>query len=106
MNDGSIGMIGYLIATVGGAYAGAWVYWRVRGDDPEPSKHERSACVASGMVATIVGTALYYLLGVQVWLVGPDGSWYWSALLGLVLGILQALRFRGKLLRRRPRARV
>jgi hypothetical protein len=100
-----MGVVSFMAGTVAGQLAGAWVYWRVRGNTPGPSTSEHDAAVANrefdaawaaGFVTAVVATGVYTALGVHAWLLGSDASWGVSAFLGGCMGLCQGMLFRGR----------
>ncbi len=63
-----MGVAGFVLGTLAGQFAGAWVYWRIRGNSPPPANREYDAAMAAGFVTTIVASAIYVPLGVHTWL--------------------------------------
>ena len=98
-----MGTPGFIIGTLAGQLSGAWVYWRIRGNTPEPSTREFDAAWAAGLVTTVVASAVYIQLGVHTWVGGAGTSWGMSVFLGICAGICQGILFRGRPLRPRPR---
>jgi len=102
-----MGVIGLIIGTSAGQFAGAWAYWQVRGYNPDPAVHEVLAAAAAGLVTTVVASAVYVLLGVHTWVLGDGTPWGMSVFIGLCMGLCQAILFRGRPSRaRRPMSAV
>jgi len=97
-----MGVAGFVLGTLAGQFAGAWVYWRIRGNSLPPANREYGAAMAAGFVTTLVASAIYVPLGVHTWLLGDGASWGLSVFLGLCMGISQGLLFRGRPLGPRP----
>ena len=98
-----MGPLGFVIGTMVGQLSGAWVYWRVRGTGQEPVRHEAQAATAAGVVAAVVASAVYIVLDVHIWALGEGAPWGVSVFIGVCLGLCQAILFRGRPLRPRPR---
>lgn len=90
-----MGIAGFILGTVAGQFAGAWIYGRIHGP-------ELLAASAGGIVTTIVASLIYIPFGVHTWLGGEGTSWGASVFLGFCMGICQVLLFRGPPLRRQP----
>lgn len=90
-----MGVAGFVLGTLAGQIAGAWVYWRVRASR-EPVVHEFQAATAAGIATTIVASALYIPLRVHTWIGGEGTHWGASVFLGLCMGICQGALFRGR----------
>jgi hypothetical protein len=90
------GPVGFILGTVPAQVAGASLYRRLQ-KSPEITALRRSA--ATGLLSSIVATALYIPLGVGDWVNGSE-DWRVSAFLGLCVGICQATLFKD-----RPRVR-
>ena len=97
-----MGVGGFIIGTVAGQFAGAWAYWRVRGQRSEPATRETRAAIAAGLVTTLVASAIYVPLGVHAWLGGDGTPWGASVFLGVCMGVCQGVLFRGRPLRAQP----
>ena len=91
-------MIGFIVVSIIAQFVGAWAYHASK-------KHlaftEVSAAIAAGLTTTVIASILYILLHVHDWLAGPGASWGSSVFLGLSMGILQGVLFRGRPLGRR-----
>jgi hypothetical protein len=88
-----MGVAGFIIGSVGGQFAGAWVYWQIRGDGPE---REARAAAAAGLVTMVIASAIYIPLRVHTWVGGTDAPWGVSVFLGLCMGLCQGILFRGR----------
>src|SRR6266516_539403 len=106
-----LGTAGFIIGTVAGQLAGAWAYWRIRGnspgqlnreDDTAAANREFDAAWAAGFVTAVVASAIYIPLGVHTWVGGNGTHWGMSVFLGLCAGLCQGILFRGRPLRPRP----
>jgi len=89
-------MIGFIVGTIAAQLAGSWLYWQVRGADPQRRRPEWLAATAAGTLAAVVATAIYVPLRVHTWVGGSGTSWAASIFLGLCMGIVQAVLFRGR----------
>ena len=92
-------MAGFIVGTIVGQFCGAWVYWRVRGNRSGPAMREALAATAAGLVTAAIATAVYVPLDVHTWLGGLGAPWGASAFLAVMMGVCQALLFRGRPLR-------
>jgi hypothetical protein len=92
-------LVGFIVGTIVGQFCGAWVYWRVRGKNPGPAMREALAAAAAGLVTAAIATAVYVPLDVHSWLGGIGAPWGASAFLALIMGVCQAVLFRGRPLR-------
>jgi len=91
-------MIGFIIGSVIGQLAGAWTY---HASKKRLAFTELPAAIAAGLATMAVASILYILWHVQDWLAGPGASCGASVFLGLCMGILQGVLFRGRPLGRR-----
>ncbi len=91
-------MFGFILGTVLAQFAGAWSYHASK-------KHlgftEVRAALAAGLTTTVVASALYLPFHVHDWIAGPGATWGVAVFLGLCIGILQGVLFRGRPLGRR-----
>ncbi len=98
----SAGVGGFIVGTLVGQFAGAWVYWRTRNALEGHAGRELWAGTAAGLLTAVVATAIYIPLGAHLWLAGAGAPWTAAAFLGACIGICQGVLFRGRPLGRTP----
>ena len=91
-------MFGFIVGSVIAQFAGAWAY---HASKRRLAFTEVPAAIAAGFVTTVVASAVYIPSHVHDWVAGPGSSWGSSVLLGLCMGIMQGVLFRGRPLGRR-----
>ncbi len=87
-------MIDFVIGTVAGQFAGAWVSWRIR------RRAEWIRRTSAGLVTAVVATGIYLPLRVHTWAGGEGASRALSPFLGVCIGICQGVLWRGRPLAR------
>jgi hypothetical protein len=92
----AMGAGGFVLGSVVGMFAGAWVYWRVLGDGARSAMRTVGAAVAAGLTTMAVDTVLFIPLGVHTWVGGIGTPWATSVFLALCLGVCQGVLFRGR----------
>jgi hypothetical protein len=91
-------MFGLIIGSVIAQFAGAWAY---HASKKRLAFNEIPGALAGGLTTTAAASVLYILFHVHDWVAGPGASWGSSVFLGLCMGILQGVLFRGRPLGRR-----
>jgi hypothetical protein len=78
---------------------GAAAYWKIRGEELPDVWRETRACIVAGLTTTVVSGGTWAILGVHKFF-GDETSWTLSVFLGLILGILEGVLYRGRALDR------
>ncbi len=89
-------MLGFILGTLAAQLTGSWLYWRVRAATSARPRSELTAATAAGLLAAAVASAIYLPLDVHTWIGGPGTSWGASVFLGICMGIIQGVLFRGR----------
>ena len=96
-----MGVLGFFVGAVAAVLTGASVYRRLAGDQVQPPVHEIVAAVVTGLVASIVASTVYILVGVHTWALGPDASWVISVFFGVSIGLSTTVIIRSNWRRRK-----
>ena len=86
-------MFGFILGSVIAQFAGAWAYHTSK---RRLAFSELPAAVVAGLVTTVIASIIYIPLHVHDWVAGPGSSWGSSVFLGLCMGIIQGVLFRGR----------
>jgi len=87
------------IAILVSLFAGAWAYWKIRGESLAGPLLETRARIVAGLATAAVCGALFVALGVHKYF-GNETPWTFSLFLGLCGGICEGVLYRGRLLER------
>jgi len=79
--------------------AGAWVYWKIRGDELPGLWRETRARILAGLATTVVSGTTWMALGVHKYF-GAETPWTASVFFGLLLGICEGVLYRCRALDR------
>ncbi len=98
-------MLGFLLGTVLGQVAGAAAYMQAK---TRFGFRELPAAIAAGLATTIVASVAFLVLRVHEWFGSdPEASRGISVFVGVCLGIMQGVLFRGRpLARREPQGHI
>ena len=86
-------MFGFIVGSIIAQVAGAWSF---HASKKRLAFTEAPAALVAGFTTTVIASAVYIPLHVHDWAAGPGASWGISVFLGLCMGILQGVLFRGR----------
>jgi len=86
--------------------AGAWTYWKIRGEELPDLWRETRARILAGLATTVVSAAIFIALAVHKYF-GNEVPWTFSIFLGFCAGICEGVLYRGQALKRlHPNAKM
>jgi hypothetical protein len=88
-----MGVAGFILGTILAQFAGGWAYWTSK---RRWAFGETRARLAAGVTTAVVAGVAYVPLGVHRWLSGEDGTWVEAAFIGVCVGLIQGILFRGR----------
>ena len=93
----SLGVVGFIIGSIMGQFAGAWTYLRTKLALQAFWYREIVSALLAGLVTALIATAVYVPLGVHIWITQrQDAPWAAAAFLGVCMGICQGVLFRDR----------